>query len=243
MFLLRSLEAAFHVRRRHLCSCVARQLGFPLPPNVCVRLPLQNAPQVAEGAITKPSGVASSDGELSFDACYLEAEFDEGSCVLGLAQVLVRCVASVSALAERSHHRAHSSARSVWQVGQAGCRDPSATRSREDHQGRCDGGGPQQEEAAVQLLREIIEAEGYADKDLGKDTHRGFDLVGNCPASGVLPGKLVPVTLQERELQCCARKMQASLKVSLGSSGDCATDLELWGKAMAEVKEGWQQGH
>ena len=62
----------------------------------------------------------------------------------------------------------------------------------------------------MQLLREIIEAEGYADKDLGKDIHRGFDLAGNCPASGVLPGKLVPVTLQERELQCCARKMQAS---------------------------------
>ena len=94
----------------------------------------------------------------------------------------------------------------------------------------------------LQLLRDIIKAEGYADKDLSKDFYRGFDLVGKCLASGILPDKLVPATLQAAELQACARKIPASLKASLGSSSDHAADVELWGKTMAKVKEGWLQG-
>ena len=91
----------------------------------------------------------------------------------------------------------------------------------------------------LQLLREIIQEEGYGDVTLARDIQHGFDLVGRTPESNVLPGKLSPATLTAADLEACAPKVQQALKRSLGSSGDSDLDEALWQKTLDEVSAGW----
>ena len=96
----------------------------------------------------------------------------------------------------------------------------------------------------LQLLHEIIQAEGYADKHLAEDILHGFDLVGRCPPSAFrsLAREIGPASMHANDLRGCASKVQGALKASLGPSGDKDKDAELWEKTMAEVKEGWLEG-
>ena len=87
----------------------------------------------------------------------------------------------------------------------------------------------------LQLLDEIIKAEGYGDCNLATDIWKGFDLVGRIPESHVLPGKLVPATMLPSELKLHASRAREALRCSLKSSGDPHTDN-------VERDAGWLQG-
>ncbi|CAE7217665.1 ubiad1 [Symbiodinium sp. CCMP2592] len=94
----------------------------------------------------------------------------------------------------------------------------------------------------LQLLDEIIAAEGYDDVNLARDIWSGFDLVGTSPVSNVLPGKVTPASLHPDDLCAAAPRANEALKVSLGSSGDREKDILLWEKTMKEVDSGWLLG-
>ncbi|CAE6963869.1 unnamed protein product [Symbiodinium sp. CCMP2592] len=72
----------------------------------------------------------------------------------------------------------------------------------------------------LQLLDEIIAAEGYEDVNLARDIWSGFDLVGKSPVSNVLPLKVTPASLHPDDLQDAAPRANEALKISLGSSGE-----------------------
>ena len=94
----------------------------------------------------------------------------------------------------------------------------------------------------LQLLDEIIATEGYDDVNLARDIREGFDLVGTSPVSNVLPGKVTPASLHPDDVCNAASRANEALQASLGSSGDHATDVELWRKTMQEVDRGWLLG-
>jgi len=94
----------------------------------------------------------------------------------------------------------------------------------------------------LQLLDEIIATEGYDDVNLASDIRRGFDLVGTSPVSNVLPGKVSPASLHPDDVSDAAPRANEALRTSLSSSGDHATDVELWRKTMLEVEKGWLLG-
>ncbi|CAE7304323.1 unnamed protein product [Symbiodinium sp. CCMP2592] len=94
----------------------------------------------------------------------------------------------------------------------------------------------------LQLLDEIIAGEGYEDVSLASDIRSGFDLVGTSPVSNVLPGKVSPASLHPDDVSAAAGRANEALRMSLGSSGDHATDLKLWEKTMQEVERGWLVG-
>ena len=68
----------------------------------------------------------------------------------------------------------------------------------------------------LQLLDEIIAAEGYEDVNLARDMWAGFDLVGTSPVSNVLPGKVTPASLHPDDLCAAAPRANEALKASLG---------------------------
>ncbi|CAE7833327.1 ubiad1 [Symbiodinium sp. CCMP2592] len=94
----------------------------------------------------------------------------------------------------------------------------------------------------LQLLDEIIAAEGYGDINLASDLRAGFDLVGRAPESNVLPGKITPATMHPDDLVSTTVRAREALKLSLGSSGDAEQDLRLWNKTLEEVERGWLIG-
>ena len=94
----------------------------------------------------------------------------------------------------------------------------------------------------LQLLDEIIAAEGYEDVNLARDIQSGLDLVGKSPVSNVLPGKVTPATLHPDDLIAAASRSNEAVQTSLGSSGDVDRDLQLWDKTLQEVEKGWLIG-
>ena len=94
----------------------------------------------------------------------------------------------------------------------------------------------------LQLLDEIIAAEGYEDTNLAHDIRAGFDLVGTSPVSNILPGKVTPATLHPDDLRAASARSNEALKTTLGSSGCKEQDEKLWAKTMQEVERGWLLG-
>ena len=221
-------------------------LGFPMPTSgssLC-------ASEVSQAALTPeaptPYIVHDERLNLAFGVYYSEAEFVREASCLGHPRSLCgswpgHIAEAVHCLAKHSHHDVLTK-RHRWLA--------KWTKRASEIHARPDPRWEIKDKAMagvlckkrLQLLHEIIEAENYPDKDLAKDIWRGFNLVGRCPTSGVLPGKLVPATLLAEDLQGCARKVQDALRTSLGSSGDHATDVELWDKTLAEASRGWLIG-
>ena len=77
----------------------------------------------------------------------------------------------------------------------------------------------------LQLLDEIIAAEGYEDVNLARDMWAGFDLVGTSPVSNVLPGKVTPASLHPDDLCAAAPRANEALKASLGKMSSCGIRL------------------
>ena len=94
----------------------------------------------------------------------------------------------------------------------------------------------------IALMRQIIQLEGYEDQRLADDVEHGFSLVGDSPASTVLPPKLVPATISKDDLCRNADKANKALRFMTRSSGDLELDESLWAKTQAEVEKGWLVG-
>ena len=221
----------------------ALALGFPLPPDVWVPSGLPASPDRTGGETASASAESTGECDASFGVYYSEAEFVREAVHLGhprsLCGALPEHIAyAVDALATHSHVQVRDR-RQRWLAKWT----KRAAEIQADPDPKWDFTDSAMagvlSRKRLQLLHEVSEAEGYADKELAKDIHRGFDLVGRSP---LMPGKIIPATMQPEALQGCARRVQAAVKSSLGSTGVAATDEELWAKTMAEVKEGWLQG-
>ena len=223
----------------HLAS-----LGFPLPKSLVDRMPLSETSRVP--FLSRGGESAVSGSEHAFGVYYSEAEFVREAMYLGhprsLCGALPHHIAdAVEALSSRSHHEVRAK-RNQWLA--------RWTKRAAEIQADPDPSWEVADRAMarvlskkrLQLLHEVIAEEGYPDTELARDIHKGFDLVGRCPTSGVLPGKLVPATLRAEDVQACARRVQSALKASLGSSGDHQTDVELWTKTLDEASKGWLEG-
>ena len=219
-------------------------LGFPLAKSATERVQPAEASQ--RSGLHRSSGKATAEEEHAFGMYYSEAEFVREAVCVGHPRSLCGALPyhiadAVEALASRPHHEVRAR-RNRWLS--------RWTKRAAEIQANPDPKWNVSDKAMarvlckkrLQLLHEIIAEEGYPDGDLAHDIHKGFDLVGRCPTSGVLPGKLVPATLRAEDVQACAPRVQAALKASLGSSGDHTTDLELWDKTLAEASKGWLEG-
>ena len=89
------------------------------------------------------------------------------------------------------------------------------------------------------LMKHIIQEEQYEDRDLALDLERGFSLVGEVPRSNVLPEKLIPATMNTKDLKQNAKKANLALRYMTGSSGSDDLDQKLWEKTQLEVSKGW----
>ena len=98
------------------------------------------------------------------------------------------------------------------------------------------------ERKRVALMRHLIRQEGYDDHTLADDIEFGFNLVGDCPKSSVLPSKLVPATISKDDLRRHSAKASKALRYMTRSSGDVELDAGLWTKTMTEVEKGWLIG-
>ena len=94
----------------------------------------------------------------------------------------------------------------------------------------------------ILLMRHIIEVEGYDDKDLSTDLENGFSLVGEVPASNVLPKKLLPASITTLDLVAHSQRSNTALRYMTRSCGDHDLDVKLWDKTMSEVEKGWLLG-
>ena len=219
-------------------------LGFPLAKGVGVIRPTAETCQ--RSRLHRSGDRAIVDGEHAFGVYYSEAEFVREAVCMGHPRSLCGALPyhiadAVAALSSKPRHEVRAR-RNQWLS--------RWTRRAAEIQANPDPRWMVHDKAMarvlckkrLQLLHEIIVEEGYPDRELACDIHKGFDLVGRCPTSNVLPGKLVPATLRAEDVQACAPRVQSALKASLGSSGDHATDLELWDKTLAEASKGWLEG-
>eukprot|EP00435_Cladocopium_sp_Y103_P019670 s3838_g4.t1 len=94
----------------------------------------------------------------------------------------------------------------------------------------------------IALMRKLIQLEGYEDQSLADDIQNGFSLVGDSPASSILPPKLVPATISKDDLSRHADKAGKALRFMTRSSGDAELDESLWVKTQSEVEKGWMVG-
>ncbi|CAE7654078.1 unnamed protein product [Symbiodinium sp. CCMP2592] len=205
-------------------------LGFPLPGHSPSILPAIAPPQV-EMANNPRVGLAEErDREkctVTFGVYHTESEFVRAAVTAGhpkamvdsLPAHLVSCIdllakAPPSAIVQR---------RKRWldkwtaRAAEIGVR-PDPVWEVED---------PRMREVLrskrLQLLDEIIASEGYEDVNLASDIRSGKDIACVERAAWESPAN-------------------EALRMSLGSSGDHATDLKLWEKTMQEVERGWLVG-
>eukprot|EP00435_Cladocopium_sp_Y103_P035488 s3870_g9.t1 len=94
----------------------------------------------------------------------------------------------------------------------------------------------------IALMRHLIKQEGYDDHTLADDIELGFELVGDSPASSVLPPKLNPATISKEDLGRHADKANKALRHMTRSCGDVELDKSLWTKTLSEVEKGWLRG-
>ncbi|CAE6929570.1 unnamed protein product [Symbiodinium sp. CCMP2592] len=224
-------------------------LGFPLPGHNPPILPAIAAPQV-DGADTPQVELAEErDRELctlTFGVYHTESEFVRAAVKAGHPKAMVdslpahleSCIdlvskAPPSAIVER---------RKQWldkwtaRAAKIGVRPDPIWEVEDPHMREV------LRSKRLQLLDEIIASEGYEDVSLASDIRSGFDLVGTSPVSNVLPGKVSPASLHPDDVSAAAGRANEALRMSLGSSGDHATDLKLWEKTMQEVDRGWLVG-
>ncbi|CAE7225449.1 RE2 [Symbiodinium sp. CCMP2592] len=224
-------------------------LGFPLPGHNPPILPAIAAPQV-DGADTPQVELAEErDRELctlTFGVYHTESEFVRAAVKAGHPRAMVdslpahldSCIdlvskAPPSAIVER---------RKQWldkwtaRAAEIGVRPDPIWEVEDPHMREV------LRSKRLQLLDEIIASEGYEDVSLASDIRSGFDLVGTSPVSNVLPGKVSPASLHPDDVSAAAGRANEALQMSLGSSGDHATDLKLWEKTMQEVDRGWLVG-
>lgn len=78
--------------------------------------------------------------------------------------------------------------------------------------------------------------------DIIDELYLGSDLIGQVPATGMLPGKFVPALSTVSELQKHATMVRPKLDSDSMGSGDSDIDTAVWSKTLEEVSKGWLEG-
>ncbi|CAE7626849.1 unnamed protein product [Symbiodinium sp. CCMP2592] len=221
---------------------VLRDLGFPLPghpvPVNCATAACPHDQPCKSGETEPVTGPVQQTQHATFGVPFDESEFVRAAVRAGhpsssLSSLPDHLESCVDMLAKAPPHAVVDKRRrwlDKWTTRACEIeRDPDPSWDIDDpHMKRvlC--------KKRLQLLDEIIAAEGYDDVNLARDIWSGFDLVGTSPVSNVLPGKVTPASLHPDDLCAAAPRANEALKVSLGSSGDREKDILLWEKTMKE---------
>ena len=110
----------------------------------------------------------------------------------------------------------------------------------------CEAVAPLLQGKCMRLLKELIEASGYGDHALPQDIGKGFDIVGQIPASNVLPKKATFASLDVADVREVAKENQASTIAATADASRSAEDeqiaQEVYSLTMQEVDQGWVRG-
>ena len=79
----------------------------------------------------------------------------------------------------------------------------------------CEAVAPLLQGKCMRLLKELIEASGYGDHALPQDIGKGFDIVGQIPASNVLPKKATFASLDVADVREKKIKQAPSLQLPM----------------------------
>lgn len=94
----------------------------------------------------------------------------------------------------------------------------------------------------ILLFKEMLEDTGFPDPGVADELQFGSDLVGEVPATGMLPGKVVPALSTLEELEQNAKRIRGKVENDSRGSGDPEVDRQVWIKTMDEVEAGWLVG-
>ena len=94
----------------------------------------------------------------------------------------------------------------------------------------------------ILLFEEMLSATGFPNMGLVDELRLGAELVGEIPATGMLPGKLVPALSTLEEVTCKSKRIRSKVEADTQSSGDSDVDKQVWQKTLDEVADGWLFG-
>ena len=94
----------------------------------------------------------------------------------------------------------------------------------------------------ILVFKEMLEATQFPDADVVNELQFGSDLIGEVPATNMLPGKFVPALATPSELHEHSEKVRPNVATEASGSGDAEIDNIVWEKTLAEVSKGWLIG-
>ena len=94
----------------------------------------------------------------------------------------------------------------------------------------------------ILLFKEMLKAADYPDTEVADELIEGARLVGEVPATGVLPSKFMPATTTIDSLRKQSELLKHKATHLAASSNSADIDDEVWRQTMEEVEEGWLRG-
>lgn len=94
----------------------------------------------------------------------------------------------------------------------------------------------------ILLFEEMLLECGFPDMGVVDELRKGAELVGEVPATNMLPCKVVPALSTTDELACNSKRVRHVVESDARGSGNAEVDQEVWSKTMEEVEKGWLWG-
>ena len=94
----------------------------------------------------------------------------------------------------------------------------------------------------IRLFGEIMQAAGHNDVDLVGDIQNGFDLLGEIPASSVLPKKTTVASLSVDDVRIATPANQRAIWEATKSCRDLDVAAEVYRLTLEERDRGWLAG-
>ena len=94
----------------------------------------------------------------------------------------------------------------------------------------------------ILLFEEMLRHYSYPDLGVVDELKSGVDLVGDVPATSMLPFKFTPSIVSVESLGTQSAMRRESILAEASGSGDTQIDLEVWEKTLEECKLGWLKG-
>ena len=224
-----------------------RSLGFPLPWDKPAKPCIKPPPSPADGIEHSKASASNEAREAyTFGVYHTEAEFIRKAVEVGhprqlygqLPEAMKKCIDALLVMPEAAVAKKRALWFSKWtERARAIMHDPDPTWEISDP-----AMSTIMQKKRLQLLDEIVQTEGYGDTSLAANMRDGFDLVGTAPTSGVLPGKVVPASMDPESLSMNAARANEALRTAVSSCGDNGLDEALWNKTKQEVQDGWLLG-
>lgn len=94
----------------------------------------------------------------------------------------------------------------------------------------------------IVLFHRILEDLGYPDLGVVDELRQGVPLIGEVPATSMLPFKFSPALISEEGLRMHASMRRSKIMQQSCSSGDSEVDSEVWSKTLEECEQKWLRG-